>query len=55
MIVTAVYADGTSKEFSVDDVQKHSFTCEGKRPTDIVVDRPVSAEERNWLEYSMKW
>ena len=53
MIITAMYKDYSSKEFETEDVQKHSFTNEGKVPVNIVASRPLSREEHNWIKYCM--
>ncbi len=51
MTVTAIYGDNSSKVFNVSDVQKHSFTDEGKFPSILVSSKKLSYQEKNWLDY----
>ena len=54
MTVTAIYENTDSKVFNVDDVQKHSFTNNGKFPTILISSDKLTYQERNWLDYCTK-
>ena len=55
MKVIVTYEDKSTKEFNINDIHKHSFTCDGKRPISIVADQPLSEVESNWLKYCLVW